>query len=115
MMVSGAIKLQKIVLLQQQIIRLHNNKEIRLPLTPDLFLNKNDIPNDASVKERLIYCYFLENKNIKVSIKEFTERRLTYFDFIALAVYRKYFPTCEILESLLEQYPEIDQDELWFV
>jgi len=114
MMVSGAIKLQKIVLLQQQIIRLYNNKEIRLPLTPDLFLNKNDIPKDVSVTERLIYCYFLENKNIKVSIKEFIERKLTYIDFLALAVYKKYFPTCEILECLLEAYPEINHDELWF-
>lgn len=114
MMVSGAIKLQKIVLLQQQIIRLYCNKELRLPLTPDLFLNKNDIPKDASVSEKLIYCYFLENKNIKVSIKEFTERELTYIDFVALAIYRKYFPTCESLEYLLKVYPEIEQDELWF-
>lgn len=113
-MVSGAIKLQKIVLLQQQIIRLHNGRDVKLPTTPDLFLSKNDIPSDASASEKLIYCYFLDNKNIRVSIREFVDRKLAYIDLVALAVYKKYFPVCDILEYLLEEYPEIQDDEQWF-
>ena len=117
MMVNEAIKLEKVVMLQQLIIKLRRNrtsKNVKLPSSPDLFIGKSDIPVDCPMNEKLIYFYFLENKDLEISLESFMNKELDDLDCMALAVYQKYFPITDKFRDLTFSYPAIAREEEWF-
>jgi hypothetical protein len=107
MMVNEAIKLQKVVMLQQLMIKLRRNEvanDVRLPSSPDLFIVKSDIPADCPMNEKLIYFYFLENKDLEISLEPFMNKELDALAYRALTVYQKYFPVTDEFRDLISSY-----------
>jgi len=114
MMVSEAVKLQKVVMFQQMMIKLYRGESMRLPRRPDLFMKQSDIPIDCTVSEKLLYYYFMENKTIRISLESYLNRNLSEFDLMALSIYSKYFPLSQELIELIESHEEILNDERWY-
>ena len=114
MLVSKAIKLNKIIMLQQLILNVYQSKRIKIPLRPDLFIDKEDIVNIQDPTQKLFYLHFAVNKNITISLDSFVNRELSTIEKMAIAIYARYFKANDTFNHLIEIYPEIMTSELWF-
>lgn len=115
MMVTKVIKHQQIIMLQQHIICLYRGERSSLPKTPDLFLEKADLPETTNTSELLIYYYFLRDKNIPISLDYYSSRELNWFDCLALLIYQKFFPSSNQLKELIDDNPYLTEDHNWFI
>lgn len=107
------IKTQRMVMLQQKIIKLYRGDIIELPIDPCLFLTRSDIPSDVTTSELLIYMYFVIEKDKTIQLNDFLSRDLKLIDLMALAIYSRIYPINEQFIKLEKIYPCITQ-HAWF-
>lgn len=98
------IKDQKIMILQYTIARLFRGEEAKLPVSPDLFINSNDMPSGLSEREKVVYNHFMTTKlslSLRMLLSECDD---SYFSKLALYLFSKQHRMSEELTDTLERY-----------
>lgn len=101
-------------MLQQLMLNIYQGRHTKIPLRPDLFIDREDMVNITDQTQMLFYLHFAINKNVSVSLDTFVDRELSTIEKMAVAIYARYFKANDVLKELVEIYPEIMMTEMWF-